>query len=398
MFDIDAKGLAELEGGRPAYRLALEAVSNVFDEYRGYGDESRRKPSYCAVQLTRSQNPRGCYLTVRDDGPGFNDAKDIFTLFGSTAKREHTGVAGRFNVGEKQLIASAVEATISTLQSDGTMVRVMFRNGRREVSKSRPDIAKVPDHGTSIDALMRWTVSDEKEVQQMLGQVLPPEGLVYIINGLAVEPAKLVYSAQIASLPTVKLSDGVLRTTTSKSVVNVVQPAECGPWLYELGIPVCNLTEIGFPYSLDVQQKVPVPMSRDMVETAYLYRLIGLVFEQAALDGTKLLTEEQQESGFVKDALNYVTRPEALQSVVEQLYGENVVRQSSDPIANAKAAQAGAMVIPGRWFGAATRKRLEMNNIMPTSKDRFGGAESIPGMTPEVKETICPFCGGEGKI
>lgn len=143
--------------------------------------------------------------------------------------------------------------------------------------------------------------------------------------------------------------------------------------------------------------KVPVPPSRDMVETQYLYKLIGLVLEQAALDGVRLLTEDRQESGFVKDALQYVTRPEALQTVVQHLYGDNVVRQSSDPVANSKAAMAGATVIPGRWFGAATRKRLEVNNIMPTAKDRFGGAESIPGMTPEVQDGICIMCGGTGK-
>ena len=58
--------------------------------------------------------------------------------------------------------------------------------------------------------------------------------------------------------------------------------------LYYLGIPVCSLADVGFPVSLDVGQKVPVPLSRDMVDTPYLYRLIGTVLEQAGLDGAMI--------------------------------------------------------------------------------------------------------------
>jgi hypothetical protein len=87
MFEVDVKGLFELEGGRPPQRLVYEPISNVFDEYRGYGDESRKKPSFCSVTLEHSSNPRGVWLTVADDGPGFKDEKDIWTFFGSTGKR-----------------------------------------------------------------------------------------------------------------------------------------------------------------------------------------------------------------------------------------------------------------------------------------------------------------------
>jgi hypothetical protein len=395
MFEIDTKGLAELEGGRPAYRLALEPVSNVFDEYRGYGDGTRRKPSYCAVTLERSQNPRGVWLTVVDDGPGFSNEKDIYTLYGSTPKRSCTSVGGRFNIGEKQLIASAVESKVVTW-IDGVRTEVSFHDGKRHTHRTK--YLEPSESGTTVQSLMRWTAADLQTVREQLLRIIPPDGLLYSIDGNKIEQPRPIYCATV-TLPTVKLDEGLLRATTGKTQVNVHPPLKLmEPWLYELGVPVCNIAEIGFPYSLDVQQKIPVPSSRDMVETSYLYKLIGLVLEQAALDGKKLLTEEDQKSGFVKDALDYVSQPEALDVIVKSLYGEDVVRQSNDPIANAKAAAAGSIVIPGRWFGQKTRDRLEVNNIMPTSYEKFGGSEKPPQGPGSENKQVCPTCGGKGTI
>ena len=199
------------------------------------------------------------------------------------------------------------------------------------------------------------------------------------------------------TLPTVALIDGVLKPTLRKTPVNILA-ADGESMLCELGMPVCSLADVEFPWTLDVQQKVPVPLSRDVVPMSYLYRLIGSVLEQAAMDGHALLTDEQQGAGFVRDALEWVREPEALATTVKSLYGENAVRQSSDPIANAKAAAAGATIIPGRWFHASTRSRLGRAGIMPTSQERFGGAGSVPGLTPEVRATVCQACGGTGLV
>jgi hypothetical protein len=59
------------------------------------------------------------------------------------------------------------------------------------------------------------------------------------------------------SLPTVILADGVMRETCRKSTVTVIK--QDTPRLYELGVPGLDLTDIGFPWSLDVGQKIPLP-------------------------------------------------------------------------------------------------------------------------------------------
>lgn len=383
MFEVDVAGLAELEGGDSSHRLAYEPVANVFDEFRGY-DADRRKPSYCAVTLAHSANPRGVMLTVADDGAGFQNERDIWTLFGSTAKRGAAGVAGRFNAGDKQLIAVARQATVKT-----NAVTVTFADGKREVTRHRSQIVS----GTIVEALMPWSLQDMAEIRESLKRILPPEGLTYSVDGETVV-APVARCIVNVTLPTVLLTDGVLRNTTRKTAVRVIKCDK--PTLFELGVPVCDLSEIGFPWSLDVQQKVPVPMSRNTVSPQYLFRLIGSVIEQASMDGVTLLTQEEQGAGFMKGALEWIREPEALQATVKSLFGDNAVRLSSDPIANAQAAASGATLVSGRWFGADTRRRMEESRTLPTSKDVFGGTESAIGSSGEDK--VCPRCGGAGTI
>lgn len=378
MFEIDVRGLAEIEGGKPPARLAMEPVANVFDEYRGY-DESRRKPSYCAVTLTHSANPRGVILTVADDGAGFAREQDVWTLFGTTAKRSAAGVSGRFNLGDKQLIALARRATIKT-----NALTVEFANGERNVTRHRSPVVS----GTIVEALMPWSLKDLDEIRQQLESVSPPPGLAYTVNGKAIEVAAPKCCVNV-TLPTVLLADGVLRQTQRKTRVRVFKGES--PTLYELGIPVCDLGELGWPWSLDVEQKVPLPPSRDTVSPAYLYRLIGTVLEQSAMDGVKLLTEDEAGAGFIKGAMDWIRDDAALAATVKSIYGENAVRQSSDPIANAQAAASGATLVSGRWFGEETRRRMESANVLPTSKAIFGGADAMPKMPADGKR--CVTCG-----
>lgn len=385
MFEVDVKGLAELEGGKLPHRLAFEPIANVFDEFRGYGDPERRKPSFCAVTLMHSSNPRGVVLTVADDGAGFSNERDIWTFFGTTAKRADVKVAGRFNAGDKQLLALARSATVKT-----NKVTVEFARNERNVIRHREQVM----NGTLVEALMPWSLDDLRSIREHVYSIIPPEGLIYTVDGATVSRPATKASVNV-TLPTVALIDGVMKSTQRKSQVSVLA-GNGEPMLCELGMPICSLGEIGFPWTLDVQQKVPVPISRDMVPTSYLYRLIGTVLEHAAMDGHLLLTEEQQGAGFVKEALEWIREPEALSATISSLFGENAVRRSSDTSANANAAAQGAAIISGRAFGTATRSRLDASGILPSAKARFGEPDPEPSIAPASR--TCPKCGGTGKI
>lgn len=377
MFEIDVAGLAELEGGKPPYRLAFEPVVNVFDEFRGY-DDGRKRPTFCKVDLRRNEQGRGVILAVEDDGAGFSNERDIWTFFGTTKKRLAARVAGRFNAGDKQLIALSRKATITS-----NAVTVVFENSERAVKRHRAPIVE----GVRIEALLPWSLADMDFIRQQLQSVLPPAGLSYFVDGVLVETPSSRGTVNV-TLPTVILADGVMRETSRKSAVAVIK--QDTPRLYELGVPVLDLTDIGFPWSLDVGQKIPLPISRDSVSPAYLFRLIGCVVEQAAMDGIELLTPEEQGAGFVKGALDWVRNSDALKIAVSSLFGADAVRMSSDPIANIQATAAGSPLISGKWFTADTRRRLDEAKSLPTAKEVFGG--SVPDR-PDDDSPKCPACG-----
>ena len=52
---------------------------------------------------------------MSDDGPGFDHLPDAWTLMGNTPKRAGPLKRGRFNLGEKEVIAVSLEATIETV-------------------------------------------------------------------------------------------------------------------------------------------------------------------------------------------------------------------------------------------------------------------------------------------
>lgn len=383
MFDVDVSGLFELEGGKPPYRLAMEPIANVFDEYRGY-EEGRKRPTFCALTANYSPNPRGVMLRVEDDGAGFTQERDIWTLFGTTSKRSAAGVSGRFNAGDKQLIAAARSTTIRT-----NNVTVTFAVGKRDVVRHRSSIVD----GTIVEALMPWSLQDLAQLREQMLQIIPPDGLKFTVDGRFVERPQIRCSVRVA-LPTVLLTDGVMRTTVRKATVHVVKTET--PRLYELGLPICDLTDVGFPWSLDVGQKIPVPMSRDSVSPGYLFRAIGCVLEQAALDGHSLLTPEEEGASFVKMGLDWIREPVALKATLKSIYGDKVVRPSKDSIANAKAAAAGAAFLPNGALTSETRRRAEENNILPTAKELYGGAEALfPSQSPLGANSRCPTCGRE---
>ena len=92
---------------------------------------------------------KGVFVTAEDDGPGFENTKDIYTLYGDTPKRSKPSVRGRFNSGEKEFLAVATEATVETV---GKTVIFESKGTRRQKSSDRTK-------GTKISARLLWKKS-----------------------------------------------------------------------------------------------------------------------------------------------------------------------------------------------------------------------------------------------
>ena len=387
LFEVDTEGLREVIGGTEPWRHAIELVANVFDEYRGYS-EGRVKPTFCSVTLTKEgRNP--AVLTVTDNGAGFDEVSDVWTFFRTTAKRSTADVSGRFNAGEKQLLAVATEAEILTGRHT-----VTFKDGKRKHVAH-----KTAKHaGTKVTVLLRWNFADYETALLQLKSVLPPQGLEYVVNGERIALPKLRATTRV-SLPTVLLAnvDGTnaLRNSWRKTTVDVFEADVTEPTLYELGVPVCKL-EHEFPFSLNVNQKIPVPISRDVVSKTYIERLIGSVLQSTAMDGISLLTTEHADATFLKASFEYITDTDALEQVIGDVL-PNAVQWSSNTAANTLAAMEGMDVLSRGKFGRKTVDRLKQNEIVPSAIERFGSRiDKMRDMQPEdlvrKTEAKCPKC------
>ena len=384
-FEVDIKGLKELFGSVPAWRHAVELVTNVFDEFLGYV-EGAVTPTSCIVELTKDGN-RPAQLKVQDDGGGFKDPTDIYTLFRTTEKRNDPTVAGRFNAGEKQLIAVSKEAVIKTKN-----YTVSFKDGVRNTIKH-----KDPNYhqGTTVEAVLPMVKGDFETAVEMLSNVIPPEGISYVVNGEIIPRPQSKHGVEV-TMPTPVLQeiDGInaMKNLQRKTKVEIFE-AET-PWLYELGIPVMTLEDTQFKYSLNVHQKIPLSMSRDLVARNYIMKLIGLVNEASALDGVMLVDEEDQGANFEKESMSYIKDVNAL-SKIHTSVRPNSLLWSQNISANIKAQEDGMDITQRGTYDQATLKRLTDNNITQSTNVAYGNYTPTipqPMIEPNVVQS-CPECG-----
>jgi len=382
-FQVDMKGLSEVIGGAESWRHVNELIANVFDEFNGY-DHDTKRPTNCEVTFTK-EGRKNAILTVTDDGAGFAEISDTWTFFRSTAKRSSSTVSGRFNAGEKQLIALADEAEI--ISGSHT---VKFAKGSHKHTKHKTEQIS----GTRITVSLKWNAATFQKALEQLENVIAPSGLIYTVNGKEINNGSDHVQTVNVSLPTVILSDvdGVfaLRSTVRKTDVEIIRSVV--PWLYELGMPVCEMPD-EFPYSLNVQQKVPVPMSRDMVTPAYVARLGGTVIEACPA----ILSEAHADAAFVKPMFDHIKNPQAVREVSARVFPKSK-RWSSNPRSNAMATLEGNDILPRGKFGSAFTSALNDTEAIPSASAAFPVPDAPPPKPPESDQVRCPSCDFSFKI
>ncbi len=108
-FEVSKKGLRELQEGKPKHFIARELIQNAWDE------DTKKCEFACHFSDGLAE------IIVADDSPeGFRDIADAFTLFAPTYKRANPEKRGRFNIGEKQVLALCESARIETTK--GTVI------------------------------------------------------------------------------------------------------------------------------------------------------------------------------------------------------------------------------------------------------------------------------------
>jgi hypothetical protein len=351
--ETDLDGLAKTLARRGNGYLLTELIRNALDETGVTRVDARLEPV----------GGRSWRLSVTDDAPGgFADLSHAYRLFAPSYKVADPSKAGRFNAGEKFVLAAARSARITS-----TTGSVVFDDGGRRRT------GKHTERGTIVEAELTLTKAEAEEALGTVRRMLLPPGVEVTLNG-DVLPAKVPIATLQVALPTeVADETGVLRRVTRTVAVRL--HAADGGWLYELGVPVVPM---GDEWHYDVQQKVPLNIERDNVPPSYRRALrtavLNLMHDR--------LPKQAATEAWVRDALaSPDVKPEAVTTVMGLRFGEKrVAFDPSDPEANKLAVVAGYTVVTG---GALTR--AEWDNVRAASAIRPAG-QVTPSPKPFSKD------------
>lgn len=331
--------------------MLFELVSNAWDT-----DGAK----VVEVTLEMDKERRGyAKLVVGDDDPnGFSDLSQSWTMFAESARKREAAKRGRFNLGEKLVLARCATAEIVSMKGG-----VRFDEDGRHDTRSRTAI------GTIFRASLRMNVHEIALALADFKRAIPPAGVVTRLNGVDLVPPSQI-SVFDAVLPTVIAdAEGNLRRSERKAVVRLYRLRDGEkPTLYELGIPVVELTG-GETYGVDVAQKVPLNSDRDNVTPGFLKALRVAILNNAHSEVVR--DQSDASAQWVREAAgDERCSDESISDVLHLRFGDNrVAYDPSDTQAVGNATAAGATVVHGGSLSAgewANARRAEA--ILPAGK------------------------------
>ncbi len=370
-FTASKAGLAKIlrERGYPV--LINELISNALDTETGI------------VKVVISWARGVCTVEVEDDDPnGFANLSHAWTLFAESEKKGDPLKRGRFNLGEKLVLAACRKAQIDT-----TTGRVVFdKKGRRKTSTKR-------EIGSRFYGEILMTKTKADEMIEAAESIIPPSHRMLVVNGVQVEPPVLKQEIEVRALPTVACdAEGQLKRTSRNTTVAVYEIAQDEePWIHEMGIPVCPLEE-GDPWHLDVHQKVPVSLDRTSVPGKFL-RTLRLAVLNALVDE---LDEEDANAGWVREtAKEEEIDDEVTEKILDLRFSKKrVAYDPNDEESNKLAVSKGYRLVYGsqmskpEWSNARRAGAISpAGRVTPSNAALVSDPNGVPDDYPEDKVT-----------
>jgi hypothetical protein len=380
-FEVDKEGLAKLLERKGKEWVLYELIQNSWDT----------NAKKIAVLLGMSKDIKGYSdIEVIDDHPeGWKDLTHAWTLYAESEKKGNAEKRGRFNLGEKLVLALCKHARIET-----TTGGVMFDVDGRHTLRSKRE------KGSRFAAVFRMNQEERDAAAIAVMKLLPPQGVETTFNGapiLSRTPLRVIE----ATLPTeVADAEGILRRSARKTKIEIYAPlpGEVAS-IYEMGIPVVEVgPEGGDKYHYNVLQKVPLNSDRDNVTPAYLREIRTLVLNEMY----KEVRQEEATAPWVRDAAeDEDVSKEAMTHVITERFGEKkVIFDPSDQEGTKIAVSQGYTVMtPGslsreEW---ANVKRFQValpaGQVTPSPRPYTpeGGAQKILAeekWTPGIKKVV----------
>lgn len=360
-FNVDTEGLKALQKGKPKTFIVRELVQNTWDE----------NITTCEIKIERScKKDDTLTVVVQDDSPeGFKNITDAYTLFRDTSKRKDAEKRGRYNLGDKQVIAICDSATI--MSTKGT---IHFDKEGRTESETHTE------HGTIVTIDLPGTKKECEEMIEYARALLVPPKIKFVVNGEVI-PARVPYKKFDATLLTEIQTNGFMKTSKRKTTVHLIK--EASPKLYEMGLPVMD---IDCQYGLDVQQKVPLSFDRDSVNQAFLKDLYMETLNHIYME----ITPEHSSDSWIRLGMSGKgILPVAIKQILVARYGEKfLVANRFDKNSIDEATARGYRVIAGSELSKEEWANIRENQLMASTSDLFGMdiLEAAPIVEPDVNQ------------
>lgn len=364
-FEVDKDGLAKILARKGKQFILFELLQNAWDQnvkkvFVKFRTAEARLPG------SRWVGRKPIEISVMDDDPdGFENLKHAYTLFAESEKKSDPNKRGRFNLGEKLVLAVCEKAQIQTTK--GTVV--FDKKGRTNSRKKR-------DEGSEFKCTVKMSKEEFFKCIIAVRTLIPPKGIKTFLEGEELKRPKVLKSFT-ASLPTeISDAEGQLKQTVRKTEVEIFnKPIDGKFYIYEMGIPVVE-TDIGF--QINIMQKIPLNMDRDNVKPSYAKTLKAIVLNEMSI----VMNEDQFTETWVNEALE---SPKcsvvAAKDVLKARHGDKIaVYDPTDPESKNRATAKGYHILHGRTYSKKAWEKIRETNSVPST------SEVAPTPEPYSKE------------
>lgn len=356
--EVDKAGLANVLARRGPEFVIYELLQNAFDE-----------DGVTEVGVEIEDLGHGfARVVVTDDAPfGFANLSHAYTLFAESYKKGTVVKRGRYNMGDKLVVALCRRASIVT-----TSGAVIWEGEKRRSGRERTE------RGSVFTGELKANAEAQQKMRAAVQAVVCPGRIELKLNGEPVRQRAVLKTLENVSLPT-EIGEDLRRTRRATTLALYAVPSGGQARIYEMGIPV---VEIDCAWDVDVGQKVPLNMDRDNVTPAFLREVRAKVLNEMHQE----LPAEHAAAPWVSEALgSKEIEPDAVRAVIVARHGDKaVIADPSDREAEGLSAMRGFQVIHGGVYSkdqwAKIREAgalLPAGQVNPSPKPFHVGGEPL---------------------
>jgi hypothetical protein len=309
-------------------------------------------------------------LAITDNDPrGYEDLTHSYEMFAPSTKAGDSSKRGFMNIGEKLVLAWAVEGVVETMSGS---VKFHDDGETRTTSRRRTEIGSY--HRFVLDV----PATERDKMVAAARRILVPVGKTVRVNGEVLQASPVLDSTK-ATLNQLVLEGNEMVQRPRLTRITLHEPdVEHGAWLYVLGMPV---QAIDIRWSVNVEGRLKQDVKRDQVPEGQLQK-IRVAVTDLMVDTLTVADANTWGRAALKDVA-----PVTARKLVELRHGVDAVAYDAhDREANARAQANDRTVIYGGAYSseewaAIKRVRVEDPTFVAPAGQLFN---TLPTSVPAV--------------